>query len=119
MSELIEQTTEEKIYASMSYLCILFIIPLFLKRDNVWLYRHAKQGLVLFAAWIIGFIVSIILPFLKFNGILQLLVALLLVISWIYLIFLLVVNIVAIVNAAQGRLWKIPILGDIATKIQL
>jgi len=39
---------ENKIMAILSYLSILCLIPLFTKKDNEFVYYHAKQGLVLF-----------------------------------------------------------------------
>ena len=41
---------ENGFLAALSYISFLFIIPLFLKRNNKFVQSHAKQGLVLFIA---------------------------------------------------------------------
>ena len=43
-----KQIMEGKIFAILSYLSILCIIPLVFKRDNHFVLSHGKQGLVLF-----------------------------------------------------------------------
>ncbi len=44
---------EDKIFASLSYVSILFIIPLILKHDDDYVYFHARQGMVLFLAEVV------------------------------------------------------------------
>lgn len=49
-----------KILALLSYLSLLCIIPLFLKRDDDFLLYHGKQGLVLFMAEVTIFVAHIV-----------------------------------------------------------
>jgi len=55
------QIIEGKIFAILSYLSILCIIPLVLKKENAFVLSHGKQGLILFVAQVAVFIVHIIL----------------------------------------------------------
>lgn len=96
-----KDVTENKIWAAISYLGIIGLIVLFVKKDSPFAQFHAKQGSVLFAAEII-----FMLPIINFIG-------------WIVEIVILVFAIMGIINAAQGKLWKMPVLGDLAAKIKV
>ncbi len=97
MAKLDEHSGEDKLFAVLSYLWILFLIPLLAKKDNKWIHRHAKQGLIMFIG---GFLTWI--P----------------VLGWILGIYLFVVWIIVIVKVLMGSpFWKIPIVGDISEKI--
>ena len=56
-----QQILEGKIFAFLSYLSILCIIPLVFKRDNPFVLKHSKQGLILFLGEVAVFILHIIL----------------------------------------------------------
>ncbi|MEE9525541.1 MAG: hypothetical protein V3V78_02940 [Candidatus Woesearchaeota archaeon] len=97
MAKLAEPTIEDKFFAILAYLGILFLIPLLLKRDNKWVQLHAKQGFIMFLGWILSWI-----PLL----------------GWILAVYLTVVWIIAIIKIFMGiPYWKIPVVGDIAEKI--
>jgi fumarate reductase subunit D len=93
---------KNKVVAAMSYLWILCLVPLFLKRNSAFAQFHAKQGLVLFIIEIVGWLVFWI-PFL----------------GQLLLIAIVLVAIIAIIKAYQGSYWKIPVIGDFAKKINL
>ncbi|MFA6349360.1 MAG: hypothetical protein WCY12_00330 [Candidatus Omnitrophota bacterium] len=54
------QVQEGKFFAVISYISFLCIIALLLKKENKFALFHAKQGLVIFVAEVVVFIVSII-----------------------------------------------------------
>lgn len=93
-----EISGEDIFLALLSYLGILFLIPLLIKKDNLFIHQHAKQGFILFIA---GFLVGIPL------------------IGWLWGLFLFVCWIIAIVNVFQSKYWKIPLIGNIAAKIKI
>jgi len=78
---------EKDLTPVLSYLSILFLIPLLLCKDNAFAQFHAKQGLVLFIAevatmlialipilgWLVGFIAWIIWIILSLIGIMNVL----------------------------------------------
>ncbi|MGB9769966.1 DUF4870 domain-containing protein [Caldisericum exile] len=92
---------ENKVIASLSYISILFLIPLLVKRDSKFCIEHAKQGLVLF---IFGIALSIIvyIPILGW------------IIGFLGGIVLFVVSLIGFIYALQGKFWKIPIVYDLA-----
>lgn len=88
--------------AAISYLWILCLVPLFLKRDNEFIQAHAKQGLVLFIAEIAGTVVFWI-PF----------------IGWALFLFCVIASAYGISQALQGKTWEIPIIGKYAHKLSI
>jgi len=96
--------TEGKIFAILSYLSILCIIPLILKKDNPFALQHGKQGLVLFVGEVAVFIMHIVLGqwFLKLG------------------IFVLgVLSFVGIIAVLKGQYVKLPVISEIAEAITL
>lgn len=99
-----QQILEGKMFALLSYLTILCIIPLVLKRDNPFALMHGKQGLVLFIAEVGVFIASIILPW-PLVKVLYFILGLL--------------SIWGIIESLRGRFVRMPLIADIADKIIL
>ncbi|MEK7123853.1 MAG: DUF4870 domain-containing protein [Patescibacteria group bacterium] len=98
---------ENKIWALLSYLGILFLIPLLLKKESKFAQFHARQGLVYFVACLVwGFISGI--PFVgwfivaPFGG-------LLLLILWF----------AAVMKVLNGEYWEIPVLGKWAKEMKI
>lgn len=92
---------ENRFIASLSYLWLLFLIPLLVKRDSPFAQFHAKQGLVLF---IVEVLVSLIM-WLPLIGQLLFLVVL-------------IVAITAFIKTLNGERWKIPYLYSWSEKIK-
>lgn len=117
---------EGKGLAWLSYLGILFLVPMFTQRQNPYTMFHVRQGIVLFGVWIVGFILGIL------QIILHIIVSMIdipyasccvdlslgLVQVAIYILAL-VLSIIGIIKSLSGELWKMPILGGIAEKIKL
>ncbi|MFC1788228.1 DUF4870 domain-containing protein [Patescibacteria group bacterium] len=97
---------ENKIIAAIGYLGILCLIPLLLKKDSPYAIHHGKNGLTLLLAWLILWIGNII-PLLG-------------QIVWVLgSIALLIFVILGIVNALNGKMWEMPVLGPYAKKLKL
>jgi fumarate reductase subunit D len=89
---------ENKAIAVLSYLGILCLVPLLLKKDSKFSKFHAKQGLVLTIGWFFVWI--------PFMG--QIIWALLAIFSlW------------GIINVLNGKYVALPIIGDLAEKINI
>ena len=56
-----DTVVEDRIFAALSYVSILFIVPLILKNENEDIHFHAKQGLVLFGAEVAVWFVLLLL----------------------------------------------------------
>lgn len=99
-----QQVLDGKIFAILSYLSILCIIPLVFKRDNDFVLSHGKQGLVIFVGQVAVFIAHIVLG------------------SWILklgLFILWVLSFVGIITVLKGEYVKLPIISHFADKITL
>ncbi len=101
-----KEIQEGKFFAIISYISLLCIVSLVLKKDNKFALYHAKQGLVLFVFEVAGFILSII-P----------------ILGWLIRIFGLVIFILVslwgILQALMGNYNRFPLISDIADKIIL
>ncbi|MBU1449011.1 hypothetical protein KJ925_00065 [Patescibacteria group bacterium] len=93
---------ENKLLACLSYVNILFLIPLLAKKDSRFCQEHAKQGLLMFLAFIVG---SFIFWFP--------------VIGWLLWFAYVIINIVALVKCLMGEFWEIPVIGPYRKKINL
>lgn len=103
---------EKKLYAFLGvFLTVIgFIIALVTKKDDKYVMFYAKQGLVLFFAWIIAAFAAMIFWILPLIGnFISGLIYLLVVILWI----------IGIIYSLSGEMKKIPIVGDLAEKINI
>lgn len=92
---------ETRILAAISYIWILALVPLLLKRDNEFVMFHAKQGLVLFIIEVIGAFIFWI-P----------------VIGWLLWVLVVVLAIVGFLSALQGKRVELPVVSMLARKIR-
>ena len=97
-----EDVEQNKYVAVFSYLSILVLIPLLLKRDSAFCQKHAKQGLV----WLAFLLVTSFCYFIPFLNIL-------------YALVVIVVTITCFVKTLQGKYWPIPLISQWAEKINL
>ena len=88
---------KNKAIAILSYLGILCLIPLLLKKDSKFVKFHAKQGLILLIGW-----VFVGVPF-----------------GWILSIILAVFSIIGIINVLGERYADLPLVGELAKKINI
>jgi len=95
---------EGKIFAVLSYLTVLCIIPLILQKDNAFVLSHGKQGLVLFVAEVAVFIAHIALG----TSVLRL-----------GFFILLSLSLWGMIEALKGQYGKLPIVSNLADKIVL
>lgn len=93
-----KKTGDSNLMAALSYIWVLSLVMLFVKKDDEFVKFHAKQGLILF-------LISFIWWFPFFGWIIGLLVA--------------VLDIVGFIKALSGEKYKMPVVGDIAEKIKI
>lgn len=87
-----------------------FLIALITKKDNKYVMHYAKQGLVLFIAYIAVGIVIMIIGWVPIIGWL---------ITGALWIFMLVLWIIGMIYSLSGEEKDIPIIGELAKKIKL
>lgn len=96
-----DEVEQAKSTVWLSYLGILFLIPLLTLKDNAFAKFHVKQGIILtilgVAIWIIAWV-----PFIGW---------LVGVVVWIYILIMVIMG---IINSLGGKYWKMPILGGLA-----
>lgn len=90
--------SDSNLMAALSYVWIISIIMMIIKKDDKFVVFHAKQGLVLFIASFIG-----IIPF----------------IGWVVWIVVVIFDIIGFIKALSGERYKIPVVGDLAEKINI
>lgn len=98
--------SNEKVFGILAYIGILCLVPIFAGKSEFSKF-HANQGLLLFIVEIATVILSIVLGFIPIVG---------LIISflvWLIDVAVLVFVIMGIVNAAQGQMKPLPIIGNI------
>lgn len=91
---------ENKIFAVLSYLGFLVLVPLLAKKDSKFAKFHAKQGLILMIGWVISWLLSFVF------------------IGFILDVAMVVFSIWGIVNAATGKYVKLPLFGNLADKFK-
>ena len=89
------QVVDGKIFAVLSYLSI--------KKDNEFVLKHGKQGLVIFVSEVAVFILSIVFPWIFKFG----------------MFLLLIMSFIGIVAVLEGKYTRLPFVADIADSIVL
>ncbi len=98
--------SNDKVFGVLAYIGILFLVPLLAGKTEFTRF-HANQGLVLFLAEIALGIVSGVLSAIPFIGIIGILISSLIgVVSLVFMVL-------GIVNAAQGEMKELPVIGSI------
>ena len=97
----------------LAYLSLLGLIPLLVEKEDQEVQWHAKNGLVITAAWIIIAIGLMILQMIPFVG--QILGCL---IGFALPIAGLIVFILCIIKALNGERFRLPVVSDYADKWQ-
>lgn len=92
---------ENKVLAMLSYLGILFLVPLLLKPNSKFVKFHVKQGIILTIGWVIG---MVLYPFMGLGFLLH--------------IAIIVFSIMGIINVSEGKEKDLPIVGDLAKKLK-
>ncbi|PIT93589.1 hypothetical protein COU00_03555 [Candidatus Falkowbacteria bacterium CG10_big_fil_rev_8_21_14_0_10_43_11] len=97
---------DNKIIASLSYIFILCLAPLMLKRKSEFAQFHARQGLTIAVAWFVFWVIGII-PVLGW------------LISFLGNLALLVISIMGVIKTLDGQTWKIPYIYEWSKKWNL
>jgi len=111
-----EQIKEGKGLAWLSYLGILFLVPLLSNKDNPFSRWHAVQGMTLLIAYVIWIILGVIIGAIigaigRFTVIGGICAVVWLIISIAVWILVAVFAIIGIIKAASGKFSKIPVIG--------
>lgn len=96
---------DRRMTAIMAYIPFLCFVPLIKMREDPYAYFHARQGIVLFFIEVIAFIFS-------FPHLSQL--------FWtVIIIGCIGAALAGIIFSIQGKMYKLPLIGDIADRLRM
>ena len=90
MPEAKRVSQDDKIWGLLSYLWVVSIIALAMKKDNEFVRFHASQGALLFVISFVG-----IIPML----------------GWFINIFVIIFAVIGMIKAYNGEKWELPVIG--------
>ncbi|MBN2380162.1 DUF4870 domain-containing protein [candidate division WOR-3 bacterium] len=104
--------------AAIGYIPLFFWLPLFLSGNDEFAKHHGKQAMVILVAWVLTILgIGLFLHWLtKFITPVQVVVDF---VTGALYIFYVVFSILGAVKAAQGKLWRIPVVGAFAERINI
>ncbi len=110
-------STEERLLGLFGYLLFLFLIPLFAKRDSMFVQFHARQGGVMFGLYVVfSLIVLIVMAFTNAVAVVQtIFISLWLIFNIVYAVFVFI----ALFKVLLGERYRMPVVADIALKMNL
>jgi fumarate reductase subunit D len=95
-------TRNQKLIALLSYLPIVFFVPLLYFRKDQFIQYHAKQGIILF-------MLAILMTFSFWISAL----------AWILWLVYIVIWVTGVINVITGKIEPVPVVGKIAERINL
>lgn len=107
----------ERFMAALGYLAFLFIVPVKLRRDSMFVQFHARQGGVLFGLWLLlNLIVFIALLFAGGAGVVPtILIGILFAALFVYLLMV----VIGLLKVALGERYRMPVVADVALLLRL
>lgn len=90
---------QNKVTAAIGYVGVLCFVPLLMKRNSKFAQFHAKQGLMLFGLEVVSWIIPPL--------------------AFVIMVIAVIVSIMGVINALDGKYWEMPLLGRWAKKINL
>lgn len=103
---------DSKLFAFLAvFLTIIgFVIALAVKKNDKYVMHYAKQGLVLFIAWIIAWVASMVLWVIPLLG---------WMVYYVLYLGIVVLWVIGIVYSLSGEMKEIPVIGKYARKIEI
>jgi uncharacterized membrane protein len=101
---------QNRLWAAMSYVCLLSLVPLFFRKRSKFTQFHARQGLTLVAAEMLIWMIGGLLRLVPFFGWLLVMALWVTVVVW---------SLRGIRHAFASEWWEIPFLGEYAKEIKM
>lgn len=102
--------------AALGYLGFLFILPVKMRRDSMFVQFHARQGGVLFGLWLAAAAVLFIGLFFAGVGIAAtILIGILFLLTALYLLLALI----GLIKVMLGERYRMPVVADVALMLRL
>ncbi|MEK6975360.1 MAG: hypothetical protein AABY18_03350 [Candidatus Thermoplasmatota archaeon] len=107
----------ERFMAALGYLAFLFIVPVKLRRDSMFVQFHARQGGVLFGLWIVLLLVLFI--GLLFAGGAGIVPTILLSVMFVATVLYFLMALIGLLKVALGERYRMPVVADVALLLRL
>ncbi len=110
-------STGERFLAVLGYVAILFIVPVRLRRDSMFVQFHARQGGVLFGIWLVLMVVLVV-TLLLVQGVAvaqTVVIALVFLATAWYILF----AVIGILKVMLGERYRMPLVADVALMLRL
>lgn len=105
-----EDTKNNKAVAALSYLFILFLVPLLLRRKSYFSRMHAKQGLAVFVLEIMIFVLSPLLYAIPYLGAFFV---------WLFCFVSIILCVWGVERALNEKILVVPVLGRYFGRIKI
>lgn len=107
----------ERFMAALGYILVLFIIPVKLRRDSMFVQFHARQGGVLFVLYVlVVLVVFIALLFAGGSGLVPtILIGTIFAATFVYA----VMAVIGLFKVLLGERYRMPLVADVALMLKL
>lgn len=107
----------ERFMAALGYLAFLFVIPVKLRRDSMFVQFHARQGGVLFGLFVLlALVIFIALLFAGGSGVVPtILIGTLFALLFAYVLMV----VIGLLKVALGERYRMPLVADVALMLRL
>jgi uncharacterized membrane protein len=107
---------KNKIMGILAYLSFLVLVPIFAAKDSPFARYHANQGLILLITAVVGVIaLGVAGAIIAFVPIVQVCACAVIPIIWLYALACMALAIIGIINAANGKMKPLPVIGTLFT----
>jgi uncharacterized membrane protein len=110
-------STSERVWGVFGYLAFLFIIPVKVRKDSIFVQFHARQGGVLFGLWALLVLILVIVLFFV-DGI-DLAATILLTTLFVVTVLYVLMMLVGIFKVLLGERYRMPVVADVALLLRL
>lgn len=102
--------------AALGYLGFLFILPVKMRRDSMFVQFHARQGGVLFGLWFVAFVALFVGLLFAGGGLAStILIGILFVLTGLYFLM----AFIGLVKVLLGERYRMPVVADVALMLRL
>ncbi len=111
--------SDGKVMAIIAYLGILVFIPLLTQKNNRFVMFHVQQGLGLFIAWVILWILFMFIDRMLFSNMMTFPLCGGSIIYGVIKLGLFILMILGIINASKGEMKELPVVGGFAKSFNI
>jgi uncharacterized membrane protein len=110
-------SASERVMAFLGYLPFpLFLIPIKMRRDSMFVQFHSRQGAVLFCLWAaLAVVLTLALLFAGAGMLATILIGILFVLTFVWIVMALI----GILKVLLGERYRMPVVADVALLLRL